>query len=86
MSRRITLGLLCTLFILFAQPVLSVRGKSLEQAQTKPETVKVGIYLIRAGSLDISTGAIDLDFYIEDRKSTRLNSSHIQKSRMPSSA
>ena len=26
------------------------------------------------------------DFAIEDRKSTRLNSSHIQKSRMPSSA
>ena len=25
-------------------------------------------------------------FYKEDRKSTRLNSSHIQKSRMPSSA
>ena len=25
-------------------------------------------------------------FYQEDRKSTRLNSSHIQKSRMPSSA
>ena len=25
-------------------------------------------------------------YYLEDRKSTRLNSSHIQKSRMPSSA
>ena len=29
---------------------------------------------------------IATEFYIEDRKSTRLNSSHIQKSRMPSSA
>ena len=31
-------------------------------------------------------GDLDLDEAILDRKSTRLNSSHIQKSRMPSSA
>ena len=29
---------------------------------------------------------IDRSLFAEDRKSTRLNSSHIQKSRMPSSA
>ena len=28
----------------------------------------------------------DVERHVEDRKSTRLNSSHIQKSRMPSSA
>ena len=36
-------------------------------------------------SSDISTASFDLGTKI-DRKSTRLNSSHIQKSRMPSSA
>ena len=30
--------------------------------------------------------ALDRNFSLRDRKSTRLNSSHIQKSRMPSSA
>ena len=29
---------------------------------------------------------VEVDVILEDRKSTRLNSSHIQKSRMPSSA
>ena len=33
-----------------------------------------------------STCAVTATFYLPDRKSTRLNSSHIQKSRMPSSA
>ena len=59
MSRRIILVLFCTLFVLLAQPTHQV------QAQIQPETIKVGIYLIRAGSLDITTGAIDVDFYIE---------------------
>ena len=31
-------------------------------------------------------GPADFNNYVRDRKSTRLNSSHIQKSRMPSSA
>ncbi len=65
MLRRMSFVLLCTLFVLFAGPVLAVKGKGLEQTATPPETIKVGIYLIRAGSLDISTGAIDVDFYIE---------------------
>ena len=33
-----------------------------------------------------SIRSIDVTPFMEDRKSTRLNSSHIQKSRMPSSA
>ncbi|MEP6896216.1 MAG: hypothetical protein ABI986_11470 [Chloroflexota bacterium] len=59
MSRRMILVLLGSLLVMFAQPVQQAR------AQTKPEVVKVGIYLIRAGSLDITTGAIDVDFYID---------------------
>ena len=59
MSRRMVWLSLCMLFILLALPSQSA------QAQTKPEVLKVGIYLIRAGSLDITTGAIDVDFYIE---------------------
>ena len=65
MSRRKIRMFLCTLFIIFAGSVLSVRGESLGQTAAKPEVVKVGIYLLRAGSLDISTGAIDVDFYID---------------------
>ena len=34
----------------------------------------------------LSSGAAGYDVMVIDRKSTRLNSSHIQKSRMPSSA
>ena len=40
--------------------------------------------LLRTGYTDVVDA--DLSGYFEDRKSTRLNSSHIQKSRMPSSA
>ena len=36
--------------------------------------------------LAIVVGVVAGAFYVIDRKSTRLNSSHIQKSRMPSSA
>jgi len=65
MSRRLSFTLLfCTLILLIA-PSLPVNAAAANQAQTAPETIKVGIYLIRAGSLDISTGAIDVDFYIE---------------------
>jgi len=61
MSRRMILTLLCTLFVLIAQPIHLAKA----QDQTNAENIKVGIYLIRAGALDISTGAIDVDFYIE---------------------
>ncbi len=65
MARRSVLILLSTLFILFAQPATAARSAGADQAEAGPEIVKVGIYLIRAGSLDISTGAIDVDFYID---------------------
>ncbi len=65
MSRRISFVLLCTLLVLFFRPVSAVQGKGLDQTATKPEVVKIGIYLIRAGSLDITTGAIDVDFYLD---------------------
>ena len=67
MSRRVSIVLFCMLIILFTGPVLAVRGAGLSQTAAKPEEIKVGIYLIRAGSLDITTGAIDVDFYIEFR-------------------
>lgn len=65
MSRRVVFVLLCTLFILLVSPVVPAGSAGLSQSVSKPETIKVGIYLIRAGALDISTGAIDVDFYIE---------------------
>ena len=34
----------------------------------------------------VPTGSLSLDLALGDRKSTRLNSSHMPKSRMPSSA
>ena len=47
---------------------------------------QLGVILARARSFDEAHLAFDKALSIEDRKSTRLNSSHIQKSRMPSSA
>ena len=49
------------------------------------------LHLIKEAKLDIATvklSAITEQYleYMEDRKSTRLNSSHITRSRMPSSA
>ena len=37
-------------------------------------------------TLDTESSSANASFGVQDRKSTRLNSSHIQKSRMPSSA
>ena len=42
--------------------------------------------LAQANGVQIDQGNIEVDPGGKDRKSTRLNSSHIQKSRMPSSA
>ena len=65
MQRTLKLtAVLCALLILFIGTVQPVHGASPRQ-ENQPETVLVGIYLIRAGALDISTGAIDVDFYIE---------------------
>ena len=46
---------------------------------------KVDFLLIELADIDIVSTAKKLDAN-EDRKSTRLNSSHIEESRMPSSA
>ena len=44
-------------------------------------------FCLSGGWAIVSSGAgLDMTLRILDRKSTRLNSSHIQKSRMPSSA
>ena len=48
---------------------------------TKP-SVSVAMKKLRENNLI----TVDGDGYIQDRKSTRLNSSHITRSRMPSSA
>ena len=47
------------------------------------ETTKGTIYALLAVGMFATLGT---GFKLADRKSTRLNSSHIQKSRMPSSA
>ena len=50
-----------------------------------PGQERKGVRLFVADNIDPETFASLID-HLEDRKSTRLNSSHIQKSRMPSSA
>jgi len=65
MSYRWMFASLFALFALIAAPLTPVRGEASTRMQSGIETIKVGIYLIRAGSLDITTGAIDVDFYIE---------------------
>ena len=52
------------------------------------DQVRRGICLMNAGRYDEAVGALTKAQQLgsTDRKSTRLNSSHIQKSRMPSSA
>ena len=73
------------------QSPLAIRG------QTMQDVIFAGGHGVQARSsaeveivLDNSDGAVDLPFgeisILRDRKSTRLNYSHIQKSRMPSSA
>lgn len=67
MPRRIAFAMTFALLFLSASRISPAHGAGLRQPdlQAQAETIKVGIYLIRAGSLDISTGAIDVDFYIE---------------------
>ena len=57
----------------------SLRGK------VSPEEWKMRVEVAACYRLVAHFGLNDL-VYNQDRKSTRLNSSHIQKSRMPSSA
>lgn len=65
MFRRILLAMIFALLLLSSSRVPFVYGAGLQRTDATAEVIKVGIYLIRAGSLDISTGAIDVDFYIE---------------------
>ena len=46
----------------------------------------VGVILLALGMVILQIVRLHVDVLYRDRKSTRLNSSHIQKSRMPSSA
>ena len=56
-------------------------------ANLAPAAFAQGCALCRTSAAGLSDeGQKALDLAILDRKSTRLNSSHIQKSRMPSSA
>ena len=49
--------------------------------------VKVGIYMLRSYSAELNgSELVWLEQPPPDRKSTRLNSSHLEQSRMPSSA
>ena len=59
-----------------------VRSESPElAAMTLPQLKKVAAQLGIDGAAKMAKGSL-----VEDRKSTRLNSSHSQQSRMPSSA
>ncbi len=51
--------------LIFISIFLSSMTYSQENFETDPEVVNIGIYLIRAGSLNISTGAIKVDFYLD---------------------
>jgi hypothetical protein len=63
MSSRWILVPALVILLLTAAPALPVGSEA--PTQSAPEVIRVGIYLIRAGSLDITTGGIDVDFYIE---------------------
>jgi hypothetical protein len=63
MLRRSTL--LLAILVLTLLSFFSVQAKDAQPVKAGPEIVKVGIYLIRAGGLDISNGSIDVDFYLD---------------------
>ena len=68
---------------------LKVHGITLEFLADKPKFQDVAqsfVDYLDGAELIIHNAAFDLDFLNEDRKSTRLNSSHTDISRMPSSA
>ena len=53
----------------------------------RSRTLRLGERTLVMGVLNVTPDSFsDAGRYFKDRKSTRLNSSHIQKSRMPSSA
>ena len=66
--------------------IKAISGKS-SDFEEKPKKVKAETSTISSSEISKKiTSPIALDFDIKDRKSTRLNSSHIPLSRMPSSA
>ena len=73
-----------------AEYVVAVEGRVVRRQKANPE-LSTGEVEVVAAKLHVLNSAKTPPFVIEeeitaDRKSTRLNSSHIQKSRMPSSA
>ena len=71
------------------QPVAIVVAETLAEARDAAEAVEVeykSLPAVTEGVDALAKGAPQLHANIPDRKSTRLNSSHSQQSRMPSSA
>ena len=57
------------------------------ERKTKESSVSVELNLDGTGKVNVETGVPFFDHMMsQDRKSTRLNSSHVKRSRMPSSA
>ncbi len=65
MIQRVALSMIFVCSLLLISSVQTAKGMEAGQLEAQPDVIPVGIYLIRAGSLDIATGAIDVDFYIE---------------------
>ena len=62
-------------------------GFQIEIFSNQSEEVTVDVFTAAVGFEILKNSVCDAEqFAMEDRKSTRLNSSHTQKSRMPSSA
>ena len=73
--------------ILF-KPGYSVQARELTQLQTtlQNQISKIGDFLFKDGSRIVGAPITARNTSFLDRKSTRLNSSHVSESRMPSSA
>ena len=76
------MGLFCLSLSFYFQNIMDVRGKLLRHVLAfQVESAVCALYGLAYGAITI----LPVDG-VEDRKSTRLNSSHILISRMPSSA
>ena len=64
-------------------PVIGVIDATIQEALKVSRNQSIGVIGTRA---TVNSKIYERKLRIQDRKSTRLNSSHIQKSRMPSSA
>ena len=89
---------LLVIAVLYSLPILSAQAATSEAADPAPPMSQIKMsgavaqmfvdgkpFIILGGELHNSS-ASSIEYMKPDRKSTRLNSSHIQKSRMPSSA